>query len=68
MKKSENIYDKKGVKLELGDQVFDGYDVNTFDTYYDELYIVGEKSIWKIENFNLTCYEDGYQLVDFEKC
>ena len=67
MKKDEKIYDKNGVKLEFGDKVFDGYETNTFDTYYDELYIAGEKSIWKIENFQLTCYEDGYKLVDFEK-
>ena len=68
MKKIEKIYDKKGVKLEFGDRVFDGYDITTFDTYYDELYVASEKSIWPIENFYLTCYEDGYQLVDFEKC
>ena len=67
MKKSEKIYDKKGIKLEFGDKVFDGYDISTFDTYYNELYIAGEKSIFPIDQFNLTCYKDGYMLLDFEK-
>lgn len=68
MNKIEKIYDKNGVKLELGDNLFDGYEIRVFDTYFDDLFIIGRKSVWRIENFYLTCYEDGYCLVDFEKC
>ena len=67
MKKSEKFYDKNGNKLDFGDIVFDGYDNSAFETYYDEIYIAGEKDIWPVENFNLTCYKDGYKLTDFEK-
>ena len=67
MKKNEKIYDKNGIKLEFGDTIFDGYDDSTFETYYDELYVAGKKSIWTIEQFRLATYQDGYKLLDFEK-
>lgn len=68
MKSCENIYDKNGIKIEFGDIIFDGYDKNTLEPYYGEIYIAGTKSIWRIENFSLDTFKDGYKLNDFEKC
>lgn len=67
MKKDNKIYDKNGRELDFGDIVFDGYSNSTIENYYNEIYIAGNKNIWRIEEFSLSCYQDGYKLNDFVK-
>lgn len=69
MKKDMIIYDKNGEKLKIGDRLSDGYDkYNWLSCYYeDELYISGNRDIWRIEEFRLEAYNGGCKLVDFEK-
>ena len=66
MKATERIYDKNGTLLISGDLINDGYDINELYDFEDTWYIAGNKDMWKLEQFNLETYKDGYLLVDFE--
>ena len=64
----KKVYDKNGVLLNIGDRLSDGYTThNWLSIYWGELYISGNKDIWKLEQFSLDAYNDGYKLIDFEK-
>ncbi len=67
MKKSEKIYDKNGTLLVQGDVI--DTDGCTLEIYWDEWYIDANSkdTIWRIEEFVLETFKDGYCLVDFEK-
>jgi hypothetical protein len=65
MKKEEKIYDKNGTLLNNRDVI--DTDGCTLEIHYDEWYICGKKDMWRIEEFTIECYKDGYLLTDFEK-
>lgn len=65
MKKEEKIYDKDGTLLKNGDIVDE--EGATLEIHFNEWYICGKKDMWKIEEFSLQCYKDGYLLLDFKK-
>lgn len=67
MKATEKIYDKHGTLLRNGDLI--DCEGATLETYWNEWYIDANSkdTIWKIEEFSLSNYKDGYMLVDFEK-
>ena len=67
MKSFEKIYDKNGTLLKQGDII--DTDGCTLEAYFDEWYIDpnSKNTIWRIEEFEIQNYKDGYKLVDFEK-
>ena len=67
MDKNEKIYDKNGTLLTKGDLIDN--EGATLEVYYDEWYIDANSkdTIWRIEEFRLDTYKDGYCLLDFEK-
>lgn len=62
--KDLKIYDAEGTELHLGDKLDDG---TTLEQHWGEYYIVGERDMWRIEEFTLTLYKDGVKLIDFRK-
>lgn len=61
------IYDKNGIELKIGDRLSDGYDNdNWLEEHYNELYISGNRDMWRLEEFRLDNYKDGIMLIDFE--
>lgn len=71
MKKNMIIYDKNGTQLKEHDVLFDDptdeYSNVTLEYYFDEWYLAGKVSCWRIEEFSLDTFKDGIKLVDFEK-
>ena len=67
MRKEEKIYDKNGTLLNQGDLIDN--EGATLEIYYDEWYIDANNkdTIWRIEEFTIEPYKDGYCLVDFYK-
>lgn len=65
MKKEEKIYDKDGTLLKNGDVVDE--EGATLEVQFDEWYICGKKDMWRIEEFSIQRYKDGYLLLDFKK-
>lgn len=67
MTKENKIYDRNNEQINYGDKVYDGYGAATLETHYGDIYICGNRDMWKIEQFKLEAFNDGYKLVDFVK-
>ena len=65
MSKNEKIYDKNGTLLKQSDIIDD--EGATLEIHWDEWYICGKRDMWKVEQFTLESYKDGYLLPDFQK-
>jgi len=67
MKKEEKIYDKNGTLLKAGDVI--DKEGCTLEVFNNEWYIDAhsKNTIWRVEEFTLQRYKDGYCLADFEK-
>ena len=59
--------DKNGKEIYEGAKLSDGYDTCTAEVHWGEWYIVGQRDMWKFEQFSLDCKLDNtIMLVDFE--